>query len=171
MLHGHGVLSHDGRCAPCAVLVDRGAVLPGEVHLGLLIEEDAQLRTCLDKELEPTTLTPPPQTCKDRYLQVGHVALIGLGHACHCIDDGLVLGCQYLLFPSHLGNVQLTHDGTDTVEVFLGGIAHGQTARQPLMLILGDAGREADAAEQVAAIDTDGKLTAVVAYLCRGEKG
>ena len=134
--------------------------------LRLLAQERSPPEDLPGKELEPLALTAPPHTCKDGHLEIGHVALISLGQ---CLSLGLItgssLGVRILLFPSQLGIVHLGHDGTDAAEVFLGGIAQGETACETGMHVLRHLGHETHIAHHIAAIDTNGQFIAMVAHL------
>ena len=113
----------------------------------------------------------PEPSGQNGNLKIRHVALVTLSLTCGGIDDRLIVGRQDALLPTHLGIVDLGHDGTDTIEIFLGRIAQGETAGEALMHILRHLGHEAHITEHHAAIETDREITTMLAHLgyCHGD--
>ena len=143
-----------------------------EIGFRVLFEKESYLRPCLEESLETIALAAPAETCEDRYLHVVHRTLELLGNSRLIVDDGLIVFGEYALLPTYLGIVDLSYNRTNAVEVFLGGVAEGQTAGESGVHALGNLGFVADAVEHVAAIDAYGQLAAMLAYLCmRNEEG
>lgn len=145
-----------------------------EVVLGLLVEVQTYLGTYLEEELETSPFPSPSHSRIDGNLDVVHTPLIGFvgtvnAFVCNGVKNRhrFIETVQDTFPPAQLCIVDLTHKGTNAIEVFLAGIACGDTSRQAWHLILRNLVKEADATHHIATIHTYGKVTAVLSYLSR----
>ena len=153
-------MSYDGRCSLSEV-----GLANGKVGLCVLAEEESYLRSGLGENLNAFTFATPTHSGKDGHLQVGHIALIGFSDACAWVDDGVIVWSQDAFFPSYLGKVHLGHNGTNAFEVFLRGIAQGQSTRQTGMHVLRHLRHESHITHYIAAIEANGQLVTMLADL------
>ena len=72
------------------------------------------------------------------------------------IIDGLVVHVHDILFPSGLYQVDLCHDGTDALEIFLTGIAEGDSTCHSTQLFLGYLRHKTYRTQHITCADTNG---------------
>ena len=144
-------------------------ILHVEVGSLRIVKVESELRTGIHEDVQASLFPTPSQVSENRYLDiidgtaVSH-RLLGFGD-----DDRLVVDVENILFPSHLGIVDLCIDGTDGLEVLLASIFHRESGSHSSMLLLLNLRFESYRAEHIATVESDGKIVAMLTYLslCR----
>ena len=119
---------------------------------GAFAEIKAQLRTGLNKELHATLLSAPSKMSHERHLYIIDGTAIVFGHPGCGIDDRLVVEVENVFFPSGLGIIHFSLQGTDGVEIFFAHIAEGDTTCHPTIHLLVDFRGKAHIAHGVTAV-------------------
>ena len=102
-------------------------------------------------------------------MKIGHATLViqRIGFV-DIIDivDWVVVDIQNIFVPSHLRVIELCRDGTDTIEILLRGITHGQAASDTAHHLLRHVGNKRHPVHHITAIDTNGQVVTIDAHLC-----
>ena len=162
VLYGHGVLGAYGVHPVGSV-----AVREVEIGLGTLAHIDTELWSEVDEEGKAFLLPTPCQVCHERHLYVVYRPAVFLRQSCCRVYYWHVVDIHDVLLPSHLAVVNFSIQRADGAEILLADVSHGQSSGDAVQLGLRHLWGEAYARHVQSAVEADGEVVAMFAYLRR----